>query len=290
MCTSIYKIKDKMSLFDLVFFRGWFVRRPLLIFDSRQNVVFLGLSCLFTFLVFSVLICAICGTWCSAGCYRSERIMTEKTLRYFERHFKIPFVKTIPKAGIFNLPVLPKCEIVPNGIVCFDQVKPETNRNQFLHTHTTDDKLESMWLNPERYLRRFSEFQGIYPPDFSQYTDMDRPASIWNLYRMRVMSAYYSVQGLHVMLVATWNTPDSFPYTFDGLPQRGMIGVSTVGVLKNPRYRKLFAVGYAEMVKRLKPEIVVLYGGDPGFDLGGPETLSFPNSHYSWRKEVRHGI
>lgn len=257
---------------------------------SRPNVVFAGLSCFFTFLVSSALICAICGTWCSAGYYRSMHIMTEKTLRYFERYFKIPFVKTIPKTGLFNLPVLAKCEVVPNGLVCFDEVKAQTDRNQFLHAHTTDDKLEGMWLNPERYLRRFSEFQGIYPPDFSQYTDMDRPASIWNLYRMRVMSAYYSAQGLHVMPVATWNTPDSFSYTFDGLPQRGMIGVSTVGVLRNPRYQELFVIGYAEMVKRLKPELVVLYGGKPGFDLGGPETLSFPNSHYSWRKEARHGI
>lgn len=92
------------------------------------------------------------------------------------------------------------------------------------------------------------------------------------------------------MPVATWSTPDSFSYTFDGLPKCGMIGVSTVGVLRNPRCKELFVIGYAEMVKRLKPELVVLYGGKPEFELGGPETLSFPNSHYSWRKEARHGI
>ena len=39
------------------------------------------------------------------------------------------------------------------------------------------------------------------------------------------------------------------------------------------------------MVKRLDPELVILYGGMPKFKLPGPETVWFPNSHYAWANE-----
>lgn len=295
---STYRTKDNRCLFAIVFFRGNSSYDSLCFRVTQAECVSSRLSCIFTILLACVLICAVCWAWCPVANERKAHVMTQKTIRYFERYFKLPFVKTVAKAGPFGFPVLSRCERIPTGLVCFDEVKPTTSREQFLHCHTTDDKLEKLWLNPDRYIARFAEFDGVYPPDFSQYTDMDPAAAIWNLYRLRVIAAYFSAYGLCVMPVATWSTPDSFQYSFEGLPCRSIIGVSTVGVLRKQICRELFSRGYMEMVRRLQPELVVLYGGKPCFELPGPETLSFPNSHYAWDPsrlgkcdgEVRYGV
>lgn len=246
--------------------------------------VFWGMSCFFTLLIACALICAVSWAWCPVGSQERTHKVTQETKRYFERYFKMPFVKTLPKVGPLGLPALPRCSEIPKGLVCFDEIKPETSRKMFLHCHTTDEKIEKLWLDPDRHLAKFAEFRGIYPPDFSQFTDMDPVASIWNLYRLRVLASIFATEML-VMPIATWSTPDSYLYTFDGLPRKSIIGVSTVGVLRRRESREFFIAGYAEMVKRLDPELVVLYGGMPKFKLPGPETVWFPNSHYAWANE-----
>lgn len=286
LCTSIFHAKDKSCLWTNVFFCDDALLTTRL---SWCVFVFFDVSGIFTLLVACALICAVSGTWCSVESRVKAQTMTQETKRYFERYFKMPFVKTLPKTGTLGLPVLPRCTEIPKGLVCFDEIKPETSRKMFLHCHTTDEKIERLWLDPDRHLTKFSEFQGIYPPDFSQFTDMDPAASIWNLYRLRVLASIFATE-MQVMPIATWSTPDSYSYTFDGLPLKSIIGVSTVGVLRRRESREYFISGYAEMVKRLDPELVILYGGRPQFELPGPQTIWFPNSHYAWANEAQMSL
>lgn len=284
LCTSTFLAKDKSCLFADVFFRGVPCRDCSGLRLMSFYGVFFVVSCFFTLRVICALMCAVSGALCPAVKQVKVQAMTQETKRYFERYFKMPFVKTLPKAGPLGLPALPKCTEIPKGLVCFDEIKPETSRKMFLHCHTTDEKIERLWLDPDRYIAKFAEFRGMYPPDFSQFTDMDPAASIWNLYRLRVLASIFATE-MQVMPVATWSTPESYPYTFDGLPRKSIIGVSTVGVLRRREHRELFMAGYSEMVKRLDPELVILYGGMPKFELPGPETVWFPNSHYAWANE-----
>ena len=41
------------------------------------------------------------------------------------------------------------------------------------------------------------------------------------------------------------------------------MAVSSVGTQKNPEARKLFALGYGEMLRRLKPEKIIFFGDVP---------------------------
>ena len=246
-------------------------------------------ACCLTTSVFVLLLPAyIClnmcafGAWCLGSHEREANAMTDNTRRYFERHFKMPFVKTLPKAGWLGLPILKPCNEIPRGLVGCDEIRPSTSRDLFVHCHTTDDKLEKFWLDFERHIPLLVEFRGVYPPDFSQFSDMDAAACIWNLYRLRVTASMFAAYGLQVMPIATWWGRESFDICFDGLPKNSVIGVSTVGAIKDPKCRRIFCEGYPEMVKRLSPDVVVLYGGRPPIDLSGPKTVCFANTHYAW--------
>jgi len=229
----------------------------------------------------------VSGAWCFETNRKQQRNMTEKTRRYFERHFKMPFVKTLSKAGPFGLPVLSPCTEIPRGLVGCDEIRGSTRRDLFVHCHTTDDRLEKFWLDMEKYIPLLSEFRGVYPPDFSQFSDMDVAACIWNLYRLRVTASLFAANGLQVLPIATWWGRDSFEICFDGLPRKSIIGVSTVGTIRRTECRQIFREGYSEMIKRLDPEVVVLYGGRPPFELPGPKTVCFANTHHAWADKVQ---
>ena len=58
-----------------------------------------------------------------------------------------------------------------------------------------------------------------------------------------------------------WGTPETYKYCFDGIPKNSIIAIGTVG--GSPRKlidRKRFEDGLREMVERLNPHTIIVYG------------------------------
>ena len=55
----------------------------------------------------------------------------------------------------------------------------------------------------------------------------------------------------------------SFAWCFDGEPIGGTVAISSVGTQKTPETRRLFLLGYSEMLIRLKPEKILFFGDVP---------------------------
>ena len=58
-----------------------------------------------------------------------------------------------------------------------------------------------------------------------------------------------------------WGTPETYKYCFDGIPKNSIIAIGTVG--GSPRKlidRKRFEDGLCEMVERLNPHTIIVYG------------------------------
>ena len=69
--------------------------------------------------------------------------------------------------------------------------------------------------------------------------------------------------GLTVIPSICWSDEDSFAWCFDGEPVGGAVAVSSVGTQKAPEARRLFLLGYKEMLARLKPEKIIFFGDVP---------------------------
>lgn len=83
---------------------------------------------------------------------------------------------------------------------------------------------------------------------------------IWNVYRNRLLGQFWQSEGLNVIPTISWSDESSFDFCFDGIAKNSVVAISTVGSFKNEESKKMFYNGFKEMVKRLEPNKILVYG------------------------------
>lgn len=139
---------------------------------------------------------------------------------------------------------------------------PETKdkENLWVHFFLPDYRFQQIWNNPQRYIECFRQYRGIISPDFSMYVGMAKAMQMFQVYRMAFMTSYYQQYGIKVIPSVTWAEPDTFDWCFSWIPKGSAIVCSTVGCVQNREARRAFLVGYEEMLKRVEPSDVIIYG------------------------------
>lgn len=132
--------------------------------------------------------------------------------------------------------------------------------SKIMHCFVDDYQFIRYWNNPDKYLPVLSKFSAVCSPDFSTYTDMPLAMQIYNHYRKHWLAAYWQLNGITVYPTISWSDESSYNWCFDGEPVGGVVAVSSVGTQKNKESKRLFLLGYEEMMKRLDPEWVIFYG------------------------------
>ena len=132
--------------------------------------------------------------------------------------------------------------------------------NECAHFFLDDYQFERCWNRPELYPPILGECAMTLTPDYSLYTDMPEPVQRWNVYRSRLLGAYWQHLGLNVIPTLQYSTPDSYQYAFDGIPHHSTIATSTVGVLQNHDARNLWRQGMRTAIGLLEPETILVYG------------------------------
>ncbi len=123
------------------------------------------------------------------------------------------------------------------------------------------DTFRGIWFSPKRAMRILSHFKGIITPDFSTYDDFPLPLKIWNTYRMRAFGYHAAVSGLEVINNVRGRGKKDFAYCFNGIETNSIVAIGTVGSgLKLLENRPGFEEWLKEMVKRLCPKVVLVYG------------------------------
>ena len=72
--------------------------------------------------------------------------------------------------------------------------------------------------------------------------------------------------GMTVIPTVSWSTEESFAFCFDGLPQNGTVAISTVGVMKDKKAKELFYDGLDEMIARIHPKYILIWGQEVDYD------------------------
>ncbi|MDU4623899.1 MAG: DUF4417 domain-containing protein, partial [Enterococcus gallinarum] len=71
---------------------------------------------------------------------------------------------------------------------------------------------------------------------------------------------------------------NSFNFCFDGLPKFATLSISTIGVKRDSNAMKIWQAGVKEMLKRLQPMRLIVYGGKIEFDYGDTEVIYIENA------------
>jgi hypothetical protein len=193
-----------------------------------------------------------------------------------------------------ELPNLPQNAAVPTSLTEFRKLKNPKTKNQFIHFYMPDKKFESVYRNPRQYLQWFRRFDGIIGFDFSIHAECPLYKQVESFGRNRELSYWFARQGVSVIPNVRWGTKETFDWCFEGLPKRSTVAVSTLGCSKDARDRQLFEDGFIEMLTRLEPKTVVVYGTKseklvpPLFTyMTNTETVFFESQHtISHRKGV----
>lgn len=170
-----------------------------------------------------------------------------------------------PIDNYYGIPEMEPTQTVGNKLLRFmDWSTVEARKDYIAHFYYDDYRFIQAWRHPERYIARLRQFKAVISPDFSLYTDFPRALQILSCYRRQWVGAFWQQHGLDVIPDVVWGDRDSYDYCFEGLPHGGTVTVSTVGVKRDPLWNgkqdNLFLDGYNEMLKRLEPSTVIVYG------------------------------
>lgn len=179
--------------------------------------------------------------------------------------------------GFYQMPVLEPCGFVPDDIIGFNYALTSKHKDCGIHFYIDDYQFERIWNQPQMYLEKLSEYECIFTPDFSLYTDMPIAMQIWNIYRSRLIGQMAQRLGMLVIPTVSWCREESFAFSFDGLPKRSTLSISTIGVKKEDYNFGLWKAGVDEMIRRLKPKTLLIYGGKVEYDYGDIKTIYFEN-------------
>ena len=169
-------------------------------------------------------------------------------------------------SGYFQFPKLDQTDWIPEDLIGFNYVLNKPDYTKGVHFFLDDYQFERVWNNPDRYIDKLEKFDCVLTPDFSLYTDMPFAMQIWNVYRSRLIGSYWQTLGMTVIPTVSWSTHDSYNFCFDGLPQNGTVAISTVGVMRNKAAKKLFYDGLDEMIARIHPKYILIWGQEVDYD------------------------
>ena len=177
--------------------------------------------------------------------------------------------KTAGKWGIPHIPAGPAPAATPEVLLPYgERVRTKDPiEDPAVHFFLDDARFEAVWGHPKKCLTGLRKVGTALTPDFSLYTDAPLAVQLYNVYRNRWCGAFWASHGIRVIPTVSWSTEDSFEFCFDGIEAGSVVAISTVGVSsrkkgreRSERASEMFAAGYTEMVTRLEPAGILVYG------------------------------
>lgn len=130
-----------------------------------------------------------------------------------------------------------------------------------VHFFIDDFLFERVWNHPYKSADMLKKFKIVLTPDFSTYLDFPEAIRIYNHYRRHWCGRFWQEMGINVIPNIQWGYKESYSWCFDGDPVGGIVAVSNVGMMKRGKEcRQMFNDGYKEMLIRLQPKKVLMFG------------------------------
>lgn len=188
--------------------------------------------------------------------------------------------------GWYDMPRILPVDHRPKNLQGFNYVLNKPDHDAGVHFFLDDYQFERIWQRPDYYIDKLKDFDCVLTPDFSLYIDMPVAMQVWNIYRSRLIGQMMQAYGLTVVPTVSWAFDDSFDFCFDGLPVNGTLAVSTIGVKQNDDQFFLWKNGMDEMIDRLEPIRILVYGGKVDYDYKGVEVVYFDNATTERMKQI----
>ena len=209
-----------------------------------------------------------------------------------ERHrtndtYNLGIIDNENASDFWQMPIIKNDNFIPSKLIGFNYAKTSKEKNVGIHFYLDDYQFERLWNKPEKYTDILKQYECILSPDFSLYMDMPMPMKIWNIYRSRLIGQYYQSQGIKVIPTLSWAEEETFEFCFEGIPKGSIVSISTIGVKKNKEALKIWKAGVDELIRRIEPSTILVYGGKLDYDYGDIKVIYYENQvTEKFKKEV----
>ena len=201
---------------------------------------------------------------------KNERLRTDEA-------YNLPYVDLERTEGFYQMPIIEAETHIPNGLMGFNYALNSKDNSKGIHFYVDDYQFERIWNDPHKYINVLREFDCVLTPDFSLYMDMPMSMKIWNVFRSRLIGQMMQDEGLTVIPTVSWAEPETFDFCFDGLPEKSVLSISTVGVKQDAKALEIWKAGTTELIKQKNPSTLLVYGGAVDFDYGKTKVFYFSN-------------
>ena len=219
--------------------------------------------------------------------------MTKKQFNKNYDVFHSYLVEEADYEGYIELPKIKTSNHIPTKLVPFSKAmsKSWNDFDCWVMFYEHDVKFERLWNNPKLYLKKLKKFKGVISPDFSLYRNMPLVMQQWNTYRSRALAVWLQKNDIELIPNVRFNDERTYDFCFDGIEKLKTIAVGTHGCIKNKIDKDYFKKGIAELVKRLSPKTIIVYGATPDdifktYKDAGIEIISFESEFSKSRKQV----
>lgn len=202
---------------------------------------------------------------------QNERLRTDNA-------YNLPFVDLDRTEGKYQMPIIEPEHHVPGSLIGFNYALTSNNTDAGIHFYVDDYQFERIWNDPQKYIEVLRDYDCVLTPDFSLYMDMPIAMKMWNVFRSRLIGQMCQDAGLIVIPTVSWAERETFDFCFDGLPENSVLSISTIGVKNSPEAMQIWRDGVDELIKRKKPQALLIYGGAVEYDYGDIKTYYFANA------------
>lgn len=175
--------------------------------------------------------------------------------------FGLGYCRGAIRSGKYGIPrIKAYWDEIPCNFVTYSESTSTKDYSCGLASFDDDKILERVWNNFDKYIPTFSKFMCVGEPDFSLKLEYPLAVQIANTYRNHALAFRMQESAIKVLPSPSWSSTESYEFCFDGYEKGGAVLISTIGTLRDERSSMYFRLGFEEMLKRLSPDAVVLYG------------------------------
>lgn len=167
--------------------------------------------------------------------------------------------------GKYQIPALSKHDeiLIPKDMILFDKRNIVKNKDLAIDFYMHDVTFKQVLTSTSKYLDQLSRYTAVISPDCSLYRDMPLCLQITNTYMSRAVGFYLQKHGVYVIPNVRWGDERSFEFCFQRLPTNDIVCISTHGCIRGAENKYYFKLGLEEMLKILKPKVVLVHGTMP---------------------------
>lgn len=194
------------------------------------------------------------------------------------KKYNLEFIDIAKTAGFYQMPIIKRENHIPDDLIGFNYMLTSSQKDKGIHCFIDDYQFERLWNSPNEYIEKIAEYDCFLSPDFSLYLDMPISMKIWNVFRSRLVGQIMQDSGIIVIPTVSWAEPETFAFCFDGIEKNSVVAISTIGVKKDDNSCAIWKSGMDEMIKRIEPSTILVYGGEVEYDYGKVKVVYYNNS------------